>query len=179
MGTKKSVNVTAIETSPLVHLHGKRGGLEGVVDTVELATTDIDSASNDVILLMPLKSSDRLFRFEIFSDDLDSNVSPALAYDIGLYYSGVGNGQMALGKVSGDVVDADCIGTAVTVGQAASTTGGELRFEAADIADIGKTLWELGGLSSDPGGVFYIGLDITTAAATAAAGTLTVRAMVM
>lgn len=175
MGIKKSVNITNIESNPITALHKKQDKLKCLIDTVEVATTDLDNASNDYILFGPIPSNSVLVNFEILSDDLDSNGSPTLAYDIGLYYSGIGSGQIAAGKISGDVIDADCIGTAVARSQSADVDGGDLRFEADDIANIGKELWEIGGLTSDVGGTFYIGLDLTTAAATPAAGTITIR----
>lgn len=172
-GTKKSVNVTDIETSPIAVLDKKRRIVKRVIDKVALLTTNVDDIG-DVILFGPIPSNAVITGLRVFNDDLDSNGSPALAVNIGLHYSGIGSGQVALGKVSGDVVDADCIATAATMLQAAVTTGTELRFEADDIVNIGKEAWDLGGLTADPGGLFYIGMTVTAAAATAAAGDVVV-----
>jgi len=172
-GTKKSVNVTDIETSPIALLEKKRRKVIRIIDKVALATTNIDDIG-DVILFGPIPSNAVITSLKVFNDDLDSNGSPTLAVNIGLHYSGIGAGQVALGKVSGDVVDADCIASAATMLQAAVTTGTELRFEADDIVNIGKEAWDLGGLSSDPGGLLYVGMTLTAAAATAVAGDVVV-----
>lgn len=168
MGSKYSVNATSIATNPIAILDKKRKDIKVLVDKVAVATGDIDNA-NDYIFFGPIPSNAVIKSLKIFNDDLDSNGTPTLACDVGLFYSGLGS-QAQLGKVAGDIVDVDCFATAITTLQAANVTGVEIRFEAGDIVDITKEAWELGGLSSDPGGDFLIGLDLTTAAATAAAG---------
>jgi len=173
MAIKKSVNATNIESAPISLLSGKRGELVTVIDKVALAATDIDN-TNDQILFGPIPSNAKLVSVRLFNDDLDSNGTPTLAFDVGLYYSGIGSGQVALGKVSGDIIDVDCIATAITTCQSANVSGTELRFEAGDIVDITKEMWDLGGLSTDPGGLVYVGFDVTTAAATGAAGDMVV-----
>lgn len=142
--------------------------------TFEVTTAMLDNADDNIFTPIVLPSNARLIELEIFSDDLDSNVSPALAYNIGLAYTGIGRGQA--GKVTTDIIDADCIGTAVTVGQAANVVGGHLQFEARDIANVNKELWEIGGLTADTGGYYSIVLDLTTAAATPVAGSITIVA---
>ena len=67
----------------------------------------------------------------------------------------------------------DCFASAITTLQAANTTGVEILFEALDINKIGKPLWEIGSLTSNPGGTLYVGMKATTAAATAAEGDVT------
>lgn len=167
MAIKKSVNATNIETLPISVLNKKVGHLRQVIDKVALVATDIDN-TNDQILFGPIPSNAIITSIKIFNDDLDSNGAPTLTFDVGLYYSGIGSGQAS--KVSGDIIDSDCISTAITTCQAANTTGVELRFEADDIVNITKEAWDLGGLTSDPGGLFYVGLDVVGVAATGAAG---------
>ena len=86
-------------------------------------------------------------------------------------------GNDVVGQTSGTVIDADNISTAITTLQAANTLGVELLFEALDINKIGKPLWEILGLTRNPGGTIYIGFKVSTAAATAAAGTVSLRAL--
>ncbi len=174
ISTVKSVNVTALEARPLVFTDRKTGVEKILLDKIAVATTSIDEIG-DVILLAPLPSNAILTSLVIFNDDLDSNGSPALAANVGVYYSGIGGNQLANGKTSGVVVDADNIATAITTLQAANTVGVELRFEADDIVNLTKELWEIAGLSTDCGGMLYLGLTISTVAATAAAGDLVVR----
>ena len=142
--------------------------------TFEVTTAMIDNADDNIFTPVVLPSNARLIELDIYSDDLDSNVSPTLAYNIGLAYTGIGRGQV--GKLTTDIIDADCIGTAVTVGQAADIDGGHLQFEARDIANVNKELWEVAGLSADTGGYYSIVFDLTTAAATPVAGTITIVA---
>jgi hypothetical protein len=171
-GTKKSDNVTNMESTPISALSKKVRREMVLIDEVEVATTNIDDIG-DIILFGPVPSNAVITSIKIFSDDLDSNGSPALAYDVGLYYSGNGNGN----KASGVVVDADCFATAVAASQAATTdvtnvgkVGYECRFEVADIDTIDKEAWEVAGLTTDCGGMLYLGLTVTAAAATAVAG---------
>ena len=166
MATKKSVNIGNIESSPVSILNNKNARKKILLDQVACATTNVDNA-DDLILFGPIPSNAIITSIKLFNDDLDSHATPTLACDVGLYYSGIAN---TVGKVSGDVIDADCFGTAITTLQAANVLGVEVRFEAGDIVDIVKEAWEVGGLTADCGGSVYIGLDLTTAAATAAAG---------
>lgn len=146
--------------------------LKIVTGTLEVDTTSIDEA-NDKILLFPLRGTDRLVSLMVYNDDLDSNGSPALTFDVGIYK------DVNYDGTSATAVSATCIATAVTQLQSANTTGVELRFEAADINGINKTLWELGGESTATSEERIIGLNVANAAATAAGGTLSWRAMVV
>lgn len=175
--TVKGVQITAIETSPIVLSdRGVNGGepLKIAIGSKAVATTSIDE-TNDIILLAPVPSSAVIHSITILNDDLDSHSTPALAVDVGIYYSGIGGDQKKNSKVSGDAVDVDAIGTAITTLQSANVTPVDITFETRDIVDFGKQLWEIGGLTSDCGGLLYIGLKVTTAAATAAAGDIVMR----
>lgn len=167
--TVKSDNVTAIESATISPLHKLAGKLKVVVDKLAVATTSLDEIG-DAIMFGPVPSNAKILDVQILCDDLDSNGAPTLAQDVGLYYSGIGSGQKALGKVSGDVISQTCIATAITTARAAVVVPTSIRYEAADITTSVKEAWDLGGLSSDPGGLFYVGLKNTAAAATAAAG---------
>lgn len=168
-GTKKSDNITNIETAPISVLDKKIGVQKVMIDECEVATTNIDDVG-DIILFGTIPSNAVIKSIKIFNDDLDSHATPTLAADVGLYYSGIGNVVSGVKKTSGQVVSANCIGTAITTLQAANVSGAELRFEAANIDTIDKEAWELGGLSADCGGQLFIGLTLTAAAATGAAG---------
>ncbi len=172
--TVKSVNVTNIENNPISALNRVNGIKKVIFDKKAVATTSIDEI-NDAIMFCPIPSNAVITSIKILNDDLDSHATPTLAVDCGLYYSGIGAGQIAAGKVSGDVIDQDAFASAITTLQAANTSGVEIRFEAGagtagDIVDLYKEAWQIGALSSDIGGILYIGLKVTTVAATAAAG---------
>lgn len=175
IGTKKSDLITAIEAAPVTRVDSKGGILKVQIDEVEVATADINDIG-DIIMMGALPSNARIVSLKFFSDDLDSNGSPTLAFNVGGYYL-KNNIVSGVKKNSGDLIDADNIATAITLGQAASaevTNGGkigyECRFEAADIDTIDKELWELLGLTADCGGLIAIGLTASAAAATPAAG---------
>lgn len=172
--TVKSENVTNIEASPITVLDRKRGRVKTIIDQDAVATTSIDEAG-DITLFGPIPSNAVILDVSVLSDDLDSNVCPTLAMDWGIYYSGIGGSQYKDGNTSGTVVDVDTFATAETNLQSATTTWTSLRFEADDIVDVKKEAWEAAGLTADPGGLFYVGCSVETAAATAAAGDLVVR----
>ena len=173
-GTIKSENVTSIEASPISVLDKKGGEIKVILDQDSLATTNTDDAG-DLILFGPVPSNAVILDVEVLNDDLDSDGSPALAVNVGLHYSGIGGNQAKEGKGSGDVIDADCFASAATVLQAANVEWKSVRFEADDIVDVKKEAWEVGGLASDPGGLLYVGMTVTTGAATGAAGDVVVK----
>lgn len=172
-GTKKSVNITNIETNPISVLHKKSAIRRIHIDEVELATTNTDDVG-DIILCGVVPSNAVITGIKIFNDDLDAHATPTLAADVGLYYSGNGNIVSGAPKSSGDVLDADCFATAITTLQSANVSGVDVRFEASNIDTIDLEAWEVGGLSADCGGNLFIGFTLTAAAATGAAGGLKV-----
>lgn len=170
--TVKSENITNLETLPGSFLDRKVGVIKTVIDQRAVATADINEVG-DVILFGPLPSNAILLDVEVMCDDLDSNGTPTLAHDVGLFYSGIGSGQRT--QTSGTVISAGCIGTAVNIAQAARTSFFSVGYEARDIINIKKEAWEVAGLTSDPGGFLYVGLTATAAAATAAAGDIVMK----
>lgn len=174
--TATTVTFTTTENaSPIVMKNIAAGGpVRSAAATVEMATTSLDE-TDDRVMILSLPSNARLVDLVLYNDDLDSNGTPALTLDIGLFYGG---GQRVSGvlKAAGDVIDDDALATVITTGQSANTAGVGVIFEAQDIANIGKPLWQMGGLSTDPGGNILIGTSVGTAAATAAAGTVTLVA---
>lgn len=173
-GTVKSTIVTNLEASPVVTRDRRNNGhVRAVVDQVEVATTNIDDIG-DIILTAPIPSNARVRRVVIRNEDLDSHSTPTLAVDVGLYYSGIGHKDRT--KTSGNVVDADCFASAVTTLQAANLAGTDVRVEATDTIDeCLMEAWEAAGLTEDCEGVLYVGLTVTAAAATGAAGRVVVE----
>lgn len=172
--TVKSENVTNIEATPRTVLDRKGGRIKTIIDQDAIATTSIDEAG-DVMLFGPIPSDAVILDVLVLNDDLDSDGTPTLAVDVGLYYSGIGGSQYLDGNTSGTAISATCFATAVTTLQAAVTSWTSLRFEADDITGADEEAWQVGGLTANPGGDFYIGLTVETAAATAAAGDVVVR----
>ena len=164
---------TTVEAAPqLMYNRHHGGGLKVYANTVEVATTSLDE-TDDRVMILALPGNARLVDLILYNDDLDSNGSPALTVDIGLFY-----GDGVTGQTVGTAIDDDCFATAITTMQAANTTGVRVGYEALNIDKIGKPLWEIGGLTRDPGMV-YIGMSVGTGAATAAAGTVTLYALVV
>lgn len=150
----------------------KKIGREHVqIDTRAVTTVSIDE-TDDRIMFCAIPSNAIITDVLVLCDDLDSHSTPALAVDIGLYYSGIGGDQAANLKAAGDIIDVDAFASAYAGLQAAIVSPTSVRFEAANITTLGKEAWDLGGLSADCGGLFFIGTSVTTAAATAAAGDL-------
>jgi len=170
--TVKSENVTNVEASPISVLDRKRGRVKAIIDQDAIATTSIDGAG-DLMLFGPIPSNAVVLDVVHLNDDLDSGA--ALAVNWGLYYSGIGGTQKLNGNTSGTVIDADCFASADTGLQAAVKSYTSVRFEADDIVDVKKEAWEVAGLSEDPGGLFYVGIAVSTAAGTAVAGDVVVR----
>jgi hypothetical protein len=175
----KSTRLTNLVADPqVVEASYLRQHPQEIVETIEVATTSIDEA-DDAVLVLPLPSNAVISSLVLFNDDLDSNGAPALAVDVGVY-----NGPEKFVDTDGSAtkyaayaeIDQDAFASAITTLQAANTAGVELRFEAANIDGIGKRLWEIAGLTSDPRRMLAVALTVTTQAATAAAGTVSVRA---
>ena len=138
------------------------------VVTAEIATTSIDEIA-DIVLLCPVQWSDRITSITIFNDDLDAHATPTLAVDVGLYRVDANTGTVT-------TITAAAYASAITTLQAANTTGVEIAFEARNIDTIGQTVLTDGSLTSIvANSVPVIGFKVTAAAATAAAGTVTLR----
>lgn len=173
--TVKSENVTNIEASPPTLLDRKKGRLRTHIDQIEIAATSVDEVA-DLTLLCAIPSNAVILDVLFLNADLDTHAcAPALAANVGLYYSGIGGDQAKDGNTTGTVVDADCFASAATTFQAANTTWTSLRFEADAVGDVKKEAWEVAALTSDPGGLLYVGVAVTTAAATDGTGTLVCR----
>ncbi len=169
VGTVKSVNITQMDTLPLNPLN-KKVGIERVqIDQIALPTTATDDVG-DITLLCAIPSNAVLTELSFLNDALAAS---GLAFNIGLYYSGRGHNSAAL--VAGAAADADCIATGKVI-TSANVTFQDVRFEADNIINISKELWEVAGLTSDPGGLFHIGFTVSVVATTPTAGDLVVKA---
>lgn len=166
-GTKKSTNLGIIQGGTTAKVKGgvTKANLMVSSDTVEVATTNIDDVGDVVLFGIVVPTSAIIRSCVIRADDLDSGTD--LAYDVGYYAA-----HKFVSKTSGTktvraqdaVLDADALASAITVGQTASSggIGTEVAFEARDIANVNKTVWEDLGYDEDPGGDVCIGLTVTT-----------------
>ena len=172
--TINSEAVTNLVASPQVALDRKQGRIKTIVDQVALATTNIDDAG-DMVLFCPIPSNAVILDVQVMNDDLDSNGSPTLEGDWGLVYSGIGGNQKLNGNTIGTEVDYNVFADASTGLQAAVTSWTSVRNVTDNITDVDLQAWSAGGLSSDPGGLFFVCFRVGTAAATGAAGDVVVR----
>lgn len=172
--TIKSDNVTNVQAGTTL---GKVQGVrKTIIDKDVIPTTSTDE-QDDLMLFGPIPSDAVILDVLINTDDLES-AGDALAVNVGLFYSGIGTKQKFDDRrTSGDTVDVDAFASAITTLQGAVTTWTSVRFEAAGavIENMGKAAWELAGLSTDPGGFFWVGLKVTTAGGTETQGDLVVR----
>lgn len=165
MATKKSNLILNAETEPVVL---NDGALEGGVSrnktgTVELLTGELVPGQTVELLDLPPNAVVR--KITLYNDDLDSDGTPTLTADVGLYT--VDENDLVV------VADIDAYASAITTLQAVNTAGVEVQFEARDIDKIEKRVFEDAGLSAVPeDGLLRLVLTILAGAATAAAGTL-------
>ena len=176
MATAYSTELTSFEATPQVMADS--GSASGKVrvwsDTIAAGTGDIDD--DDIIMMAEIPSNAKIKSIMLYNDDLDSNGSPTLKTDVGVY-----NGNVKFNDTDGSatayaaegVIDRDCYGTLMTTLQAANTAGVEVRYETLGVETVGNYIWEDAGLTSDPGRNLRIALTIETVAATAAAGDIT------
>lgn len=147
-------NVQQTNDSPVVN-HGRKRSLCATVEV-----TNGDSIASKFILAR-VHSSWRITSIKLFCDAITS-----AAADIGLYQTS------AFPNNGGAVVDADAYGSAVSIATA-NTTGIEVAYEARDIANIQRQVWQDAGATTDP--VRFYELVATLTAAATATGTLSVE----
>tara|TARA_Y100000310_G_scaffold277619_1_gene295489 strand:+ start:2793 stop:3302 length:510 start_codon:yes stop_codon:yes gene_type:complete len=160
MTTKLSARITNFEATPRIMnavglSHGRMRVAQG---TVDLETTDIDSG--DIIHLDVFPADARVFGLWLAADDMDSDGTPTLAFDVGVY---------STAKVAKDI---DAYATAVTLGQAATALTDYVN-EARNINEIGQKLYlDAGDTAASHDAQYYISLTVSNVAAAAAAGDL-------
>lgn len=166
MSTLTTAAVSGIYAGPpTIKSRGVFGSPEYVIKgTFEVGTSDLDAS--DIIHITPLPWEAKIHEISIFTDDLDSNGTPALAYDVGLYSLDHTN--------TFAVIDVDAYASAVTTGQAANILGVNHAFEARDINKMGNTVIQDAAITGRPtdGYKAILSATVTTASATAAAGTV-------
>lgn len=154
----KSTAITNQDASPKVlnNPFVEDGLLHSSVGTVETAAADDDGS---VYRFVRVPSNARIKSIKVFCDAITSGT----VFDCGLY---------STADDGGAVVDADCYATNVDL-STAITTGTEIAFEARDIANAEKRVWEDGALTSDS--FKYYDICLTGDTVGSAAGTLTLQ----
>ena len=141
---------TTIVANPLAspQVFNDAAELHGVLRTA-CGTAELlagDSTDNDVVLLAPISSKATIHSLKIGSDTLGGSCT----FNVGVH------------NYDGTVADEDCFATAVA--DAAAMT--DVRYEVATINTTGQKLWEIAGLSSDPGGMLYVSITFNATGGT-------------
>jgi hypothetical protein len=121
------------------------GVLRVAAGTAELLAGD--STDNDIVLLAPISSKASISTLLVGSDTLGGSCT----FNVGVH------------NYDGTVADEDAFATSVA--DAAAMT--DVRHEVATINTVGQKLWELAGLSSDPGGLLYVSITFDATGGTA------------
>lgn len=160
VNTKSTVITNSDATPPTLNDAVLNGRARHVAAAVEVSAADDDTS---VYRMFRVHSSERVERLEVLNDAITSGTD----YDLGLYRTAADGGA---------VVDADLFASAVTMASARIPPL-DLTFEALDVAKIEKPIWELLGLSADPG-VFY-DVCFTGNTVGTAAGTISLRGVIV
>lgn len=132
------------------------GRLREQVGTVEVAAADDDTST---FRMGRVHSSWRISSLELFNDAITAGTS----YDLGLY---------DIAANGGAVVNATLFASAVDL-SSARVAPLDIRYEAGDIINVEKAIWELLGLTADPGKFYDLVLRANTIGS--AAGTISLR----
>lgn len=157
----KSTVITNRDSSPVknspTYLTG--GALREAVGTVEVANGD---GIGSTLRMFEVKSNWRMTDLLLLCDAVTS-----AAGDIGLYRTAADGGA---------VVDVDFFASAVSLATAIVNPS-QVLYEAAagpaNVANVEKQIWEMLGLSSDPGYAYDVVITLTAAAT--AAGTVSLK----
>ena len=155
--TLKSVQLTNAAASPPV-LNSPQNGGEGIVREVfgHIASVTASLSITSVIRFVRVPSNAR-----ISSVRIQSGAQTAGKVDVGIYQTAANGGA---------VVDADLFGSAVDLASAVKST--EIVDESGEltIAEMGKPLWEVLGLSADPCRDYEVAATVVTTDVTTGTG---------
>jgi hypothetical protein len=164
MGTANTLtnNVTNLDATPPVALDKRlfNGILKEQVGTVEIAAAD---DANSVYRVGRVHSSWRISNIIRYNDAITSGTD----YDVGLY-------DIAATS-SGAVININCFADAVSLASASVTGTNDLYEAGSDVGveDIEQKVWEMAGLTEDPGK--WMDLCYTGVTPGSGAGTLSVK----
>lgn len=145
MTTYKSSTVTNIELTTGPSVKASPGKVHGRLHVCQ-ETISVEAAynNNDDLRLFRVHSSWVPVHIWLYNDAITSGS----AYDFGLY-----------DIEGGAAVDADLFVTDLSMTSARTTAPIDLMYEVLNITNVGKPIWELLGLSSDPGKWYDFGFD--------------------
>lgn len=149
----KSTNITAFDAGTMVGVSYAGGKLRAQTATFELANGDSIAST---YRFARVKSNWRVIAIWLTCDAITSG-----AGDVGLYQTTANGGAVVL---------ATTYATAQSIASAITGLPVNVAFEARDIANNRRLVWEDAGLTADPQRFYDIALTLT--AATTAAGTV-------
>lgn len=157
----KSNLVTNLDATPRVAnpLYLMGGVLREQVATVEIAAGD---DANSIFRVARLHSSWRLSELTYFCDAITSGTD----YNVGFYDTAENGGAVILESAISDAVS---LATGIVIGTQAMYEAGS----GNGVEDIEKRVWEMAGLSSDPGK--FVDVCFKGITPGSGAGTLSVR----
>lgn len=155
----KSTVITALDNTPPLEVSPfLKGGREYQdVATVEVAAADDDTS---VYRLFRIRSSDRISSILLANDVITGGTS----FDLGVYQNAANGGAVLSVSLFADAVD---------LSSAHGFTDNTYEKTATNIDKVEKRLWELLGLSADPGVSYDICLTANTVGS--GAGTISAR----
>lgn len=175
----KSTRLTARDNGTQPDARLAKGRMRMATDTESIATGELEAADSTIFdIIVP--SNAIHMGVEVYNDDLDSNGSPTLTLDVGLFagedFTSTTSSTDTKHTKDG-ILDVDLLVDGSTALQAATTNWTSLAPDGttAGPEDANKPYWELLGYDSDPKTVFRVGATFAAAAATAAAGDLSIR----
>lgn len=157
-----------------------QGKLHSAQDTHTFATTSIDEVADTVLLEIVVPSNAIHQGCYVYNADLDTNGTPTLVIDLGLYAAEDFSYYLSSTKYSKAqfaVLDADALVDGSTALQAATTNWTALAPPSATFApaDVGQAYWEILGYDKDPNTCFIVGITNTAVSATPAAVAAAIR----
>jgi hypothetical protein len=157
VNTKATLIGNADSVPPTLTNSHMNGYLREMPGTVEVAAADSDGS---VYRLVRVPSNCRVSELTLANDAITAGTS----FDVGIYKTA---------RDGGAVVSAALFASAVDLSSAHDFTNDLLEATATDISQCEKRLWELAGLSADPG----IDYDICATGNTvgSAAGTISMK----
>lgn len=165
----KSASITNLDASPVVantSPNGAKYDSQKYSDSVTVTAAGI-AASGSTYKMVRVPTNAYLKHVSLFADSaLDTNNSPALTIDVGVYYSDSTTDGTPV-ALQGTAVADNVIADAFALHAAVSAIALEAGFWTS--AKRKQPLWQAAGLSADPGGKFDIVVTVETGAGTGAA----------
>lgn len=173
--TQKTSALTSLQATPQIVGEARivKGRMVVAKDFHQFAAATELEAADVLLTAITIPSNAVVDEIAIYNDDMDTNGSPTLTLDIGLFaaqaFTSITSAVETRHAVDA-VLDADAYVDGDTTAQAATTTWTALGFDTATFGpdDANDACWEVLGYDEDPQVNFRVG--VTSAAASATLG---------